>query len=551
MGNSIGGKKAFNNDKVEIFLGDDDLIPEGFKEGGLCHRSKEEYLESAKKGSKTLKEHIANDPNYKTHNAKMSRAEKDEFITTHRDDYISNYSKYGKEWCHNYYNISYTFMTELNKLWGVTKTNRDSSVWDKKKKEHLEELSYRVTKAELVSYYIEQNNSFEDTKIHFNICKNDLIRLLTLYDCKKPKELSNKISKETKYKKYGDENYNNREKSVQTCLFKYDVENVSQLESTLESMRKTWESHGFDHPMHVPEYRQKAIDSTIINGNFYNNDSIPNTKFATMLDENFINYEKEYTLDNYRYDFRVGDSLIEVNPFPFHNSTWAPIGEPKSKDYHFNKSKVARENGYRCLCIWDWDDINKIISLLIPRETVYARKTLVKEVSIKEAKEFINNTHLQGYAKDEIRLGLYLEDELISIMTFGKPRYNKNYEYELIRYCSSKNVIGGAEKLFKHFTNNFNATSIISYCDMSKFSGRTYEKLGFELKNISISRHWYNPKSKRHITDNLLRARGVDQLLGTNYGKGTSNNELMILEGFFEIYDSGQAVYEYINTSEV
>ena len=132
-------------------------------------------------------------------------------------------------------------------------------------------------------------------------------------------------------------------------------------------------------------------------------------------------------------------------------------------------------------------------------------------------------------------------------MTFGKPRYNKKYEFELLRYCFSKNIIGGAEKLFKYFINTYAPKSIISYCDKSKFKGDVYTKLGFTLlrKNITPSKHWYHLNSKRHITDNLLRQRGYDQLFNTNYGKGTNNEELMRNSGFVEIYDCGQATYVY------
>ena len=46
-----------------------------------------------------------------------------------------------------------------------------------------------------------------------------------------------------------------------------------------------------------------------------------------------------------------------------------------------------------------------------------------------------------------------------------------------------------------------------------------------------------------HITDGLLRQRGFDQLFGTHYGKGTSNEQLMLDNGFVEIYDCGQQAY--------
>ena len=52
-----------------------------------------------------------------------------------------------------------------------------------------------------------------------------------------------------------------------------------------------------------------------------------------------------------------------------------------------------------------------------------------------------------------------------------------------------------------------------------------------------------NIKTKQHITDNLLRAHGFDQLFNTNFGKGTSNDELMLQAGFVTVYDCGQATY--------
>nr|DAX73793.1 MAG TPA: Protein of unknown function (DUF2812) [Caudoviricetes sp.] len=39
--------------------------------------------------------------------------------------------------------------------------------------------------------------------------------------------------------------------------------------------------------------------------------------------------------------------------------------------------------------------------------------------------------------------------------------------------------------------------------------------------------------------------RGFDQLFGTMYGKGTSNEELMLEYGWKPIYDCGQLVFFY------
>ena len=220
---------------------------------------------------------------------------------------------------------------------------------------------------------------------------------------------------------------------------------------------------------------------------------------------------------------------------------------PKNSYYHINKTKLAIKNGYHCIHVWDWDDKNKIIELLKDKETVYARKCELKEPTKQETDLFLNDNHLQGTCKGQtIRIGLYYNNKLIQIMTFGKPRYNKKYEYELLRLCTKNGykVVGGAERCFKHFIDDKNPDTIISYCDFSKFNGDIYTILGFkQIKQIAPSKHWYNGKTKMHITDNLLRQRGYDQLFKTNYGKGTSNEELMLQNKFVEIYDAGQLTF--------
>lgn len=189
--------------------------------------------------------------------------------------------------------------------------------------------------------------------------------------------------------------------------------------------------------------------------------------------------------------------------------------------------------------------------MIIPRDRIYARQCSVVTVSVEDSRLFLDAYHFQNYARSEIRLGLEYNGKLVSIMTFGKPRYNSNYEYELIRYCSCLDVIGGAERLFKHFIRRYNPSSVISYCDDSKFNGNTYLKLGFVYTNTSIGKHWVSIKNGKHITDNLLRQRGFDQLLGKEYGyygTGTSNEQLMLEHGFVEIFDAGQSTYVWKNS---
>jgi len=260
---------------------------------------------------------------------------------------------------------------------------------------------------------------------------------------------------------------------------------------------------------------------------------------------NNISYEREYVLSNKRFDFKVNNALIEINPYPTHNSTWGIYGTPLDPKYHFEKTKIAQKNGYRCIHVWDWDDIDKVIMNLSNKTTVYARVCDIKELSKKECDEFLNKYHYQNSCKGQKFIyGLYYNGLLIQVMTFGKPRYNMNFDYELLRLCTHPKylVVGGSNRLFNHFIQQKTPRSIISYCDMSKFSGDVYKRLGFELLHENPpSKHWYNGKT--HITNNLLKQRGFDQLFKTNYGKNISNKQLMLDHKFVEIYDCGQSTF--------
>lgn len=357
----------------------------------------------------------------------------------------------------------------------------------------------------------------------------------------------------------------------QRNLEKYGVSNPSQLEEVKTKTKQTCiERYGFTTNLKSQETKNKIRETCMekygvpyacmteqcISANGYII-SKANKAFAEYLKNDFdINSEFEFHIGHNSYDLHISDSniLIEINPTYTHNSTIGPKFAnghecaPTASDYHLNKTQLARENGYHCIHVFDWDSWTKIINIINPnKKKIYARNCqLIYDIPQKECNEFLNNYHLQGTCRGQsIRLGLYYNNELVQIMTFGVPRYSKKkYQWELLRYCSHPDYIitGGSQKLFKYFIKYFKPESIISYCDISKFNGNVYNHLGFKLHHSTgPTPHWFNGET--HITDALLRQRGFDQLFKTNYGKGTNNEELMISHGFVKVYDCGQNVY--------
>lgn len=467
----------------------------------------------------------------------------------------------------------------------------------------FEDYLSMISKSDIEDVYIRQNKTAKECMSIFNVKQTMFMRLISHYNIHKPKDLHMANIKKTKFERFGDPNYNNHEQSTKTNLEKYGVENQFQrkdlfpqiaqkkielygtynntaknhatriansgsLEASYAKQNETYKQtclakYGTDNTAKLKDVRQQIAeslretfierygvenywampDAKLSNGS---KNSKANLTFCNLLTKSEILFEQEFSLNGKRFDFKVQDTLIEINPTATHNSTWGIYSsEGLEKNYHKNKTSIANSNGMHCIHVFDWDDPYKIVAMLGAKEVLFGRNCTINEVPLEEAAEFLTKHHIQGYARDKIRIGLYYDDKLVSLMTFGKPRYNKNYQYELIRYCNAEfNIVGGAEKLFKYFITNYQPSSIISYCDISKFSGKVYEKLGLKkIRTSGAAKHWYSLKTKEHITDNLLRQRGFDQLFKTNHGKGTSNEALMLEAGFVEVYDCGQATY--------
>ena len=166
----------------------------------------------------------------------------------------------------------------------------------------------------------------------------------------------------------------------------------------------------------------------------------------------------------------------------------------KDTNYHLSKTEECERQGIRLIHIFEdeWQykrDIVKSRLLNLIGKTpnkIYARKCTIKEVDSHTASKFLDENHIQGKCNSSYRYGLYYNDELVSIMTFGKLRKNlgstdKDGYYELLRFCNKSNtaVIGGASKLFKHFLKEKKPTNVISYADRRWSNGKKKKKLGW------------------------------------------------------------------------
>lgn len=228
--------------------------------------------------------------------------------------------------------------------------------------------------------------------------------------------------------------------------------------------------------------------------------------------------------------------------FEYNGSYWHSSAKV-DKYYHVNKTNAVEALGFQLIHVYEYNDFeivkSRILQLLGKSSRIYARNTVVKEISW--PKEFLNLNHIQGAgAPTSHNFGLFLNDTLVAVMTFSKPRFTPNYEFELVRYCSKINtsVVGGASKLLKYFNPN----SVISYAARDWSTGKLYKQLGFTLSHTTEPGYKYTNHGKV-LSRYACQKHKLPNLLGSVFDENLTEEENMRLANWLRIYDSGNLVF--------
>lgn len=350
---------------------------------------------------------------------------------------------------------------------------------------------------------------------------------------------------QTCLKKYGaanpQQNKDVQEKTRKTCLTKYGVNYTVQSDIFKEKQRKTnFEKYNveFTSQKHIPINSLTILKDKNLLSQCLSNNTVkiiaeklevnPSTIYdyinlhkIVYINPNFSSYEQEIGvwLKSHSINFESNTKKI-ITPFEldfyipsqnlaieFNGLYWHSEMGGKDRTYHLNKTTKCQEKGIRLIHIFEDEWLTKkelCLDLLgrflnLQNLSVMARKCQIKNVSSKEAKLFLNENHLQGFASASIYLGLYHNNNLIQLMSFRHSRYNKQIEWENIRCCNKVGykVIGGIQKLWCHFINKYSPKSVVSYCDRRWFLGETYKKLGFSFIKDNAPQYNYTDHQVR------------------------------------------------------
>ena len=189
----------------------------------------------------------------------------------------------------------------------------------------------------------------------------------------------------------------------------------------------------------------------------------------------------------------------------------------------------------------------RLLSLIGKTEKVGARKTRADFISTSMATEFLKGNHMQGSAKSSVAVGLFLKTELVAVATFGKPRWDKKHEWELIRmaFKQGMTVQGGASKLIKAFQDEHSG-SIISYADRCWSTGNVYKQLGFEFSHNATPSYWWVHHTLGTYSRYQTQKAKLPMLLGglkKEFRPELSEEDNMRRAGFLPLFDRGNSVW--------
>lgn len=358
------------------------------------------------------------------------------------------------------------------------------------------------------------------------------------------------------------------EKILKDNNFIFDINNYSQIREKDE-----------DGKLHYIFYKVKCLNcKTEFESTLKNISPICRACFPIAFNSMF-NIEFEDFLKSLNVIF-VKNNRIIIKPFELdfyipslslaielNGNYWhSEISGEKNKKYHLHKTELCENKEIKLIHIFEDEWIYKkeivksrIRNLLAKTEhKIYARKCIVKEISEEEKKNFLNNNHIQGNSINSEKLGLFYNNILVSIMTFSKRRIalgvkstNKN-EYELARFCSllNTNVIGGFEKLLKHFIKGKSSLSIITYADC-RWSGINPEKTVYNKNSFTFlykSKPSYFYMNKKDYLHRHHRFTFNKQSLLKEFNGDPSKTEWQLAQenGYDRIWDCGTMKFEMV-----
>ena len=211
-------------------------------------------------------------------------------------------------------------------------------------------------------------------------------------------------------------------------------------------------------------------------------------KFKNKID--FIRRKYKFDKDNHKQqiDFEMVNYNIafEINDICSHNIT------RQESTYHIHKTQMMNDQyNIRLIHLWEWELTNDILwlkisnwifnSLLLNQSKIQlnlfdnSNSYDIRLVNKEEQLSFLNQYSLDSDRNFNKCIGIYYNNELIQTISFVNEHIISicvKFGYEMIQ---------GTKEVIQSYMKYKNLDYILTYVDLSKFTGETFEDIGFEL----------------------------------------------------------------------
>ncbi len=334
-------------------------------------------------------------------------------------------------------------------------------------------------------------------------------------------------------------------KMESTNLHRYGVKNAMQNSDIQDKQQNTlFERYGVNNPNDLPWVPEKRMQNLIAK-NFSSKEELELKEYIQSLG---LIAEKGYIggSDPKELDIKVKELNIafEMNGLYWHNEAAG-----KDRKYHLNKTIACSDKGIKLLHIFDqeWntrkEQLKGFIRSALNKNSnfLYARNCELRNVEYAEAKVFLDKYHILGSTRFKGAIGLYSDNELISIVTYNNHHRN-NKEFLLNRYCTKHNytVVGGLSKLSKHLFNLIGEFS--TFIDLRFSNGKSWLTSGYSLQNtLKPDYFYYNSKTHKILSKQSRKKSSV------NTPNEMTELQHATLDGLVRVWDCGKLKLKYTN----
>jgi len=377
-------------------------------------------------------------------------------------------------------------------------------------------------------------------------------------DNKNVSEVVNKV-KRTKLSRYGDESYNNPVKIKSTWrAMAEEYWNSKFPDKDLELLQSKEELSALFETMTIDEIAHSLNVHTQTVYKYLNKHDL-RTPFKSCLEQEMIVYLKSLGINNIvcntrrllpskkEIDIYLPDHklAIEMNGVYWHHEDIPHI----NRSYHKQKFFECEKMGIQLITVFSsfWKQNPEIVKrtilqkLGLATERIYARNTVIRKVTAKDTRLFLDTYHIQGYTPASVCYQLEYQNRVVAVMTFSKRRIATGKDcsgYELVRYSSSTRVVGGASRLVNAFRKEYPTEDIFSYSNNEWSNGSLYRSIGFRLdREIDVS-YWYIDPKEDKLKHRFNYAK--QKLVKQGYPAEKTEREITKEMGLLKLWDCGK-----------